>query len=162
MLRASGGAIAALLAVSGCERADHDRSAATVTDTSARDQTATLDLTTRLRTALEQMLRGPSGQPEADDAPSWFSAETADALRSVTVDSTGHATVDFHDLRPLIPNASSSAGGVSLLNELNTTVFRFAGIRSVEYRMEGSCDLFWEWLQYGCRTVTRESAEARR
>lgn len=32
------------------------------------------------------------------------------------------------------------------------------GIGSVEYRMEGSCDLFWEWLQYECRTVTRAAS----
>jgi hypothetical protein len=42
-----------------------------------------------------------------------------------------------------------------LLQELNGTVFQFPEIRSVEYRMEGSCDLFWEWLQYGCRVVAR-------
>lgn len=111
-----------------------------------------------LRAALEERLRGPSTEAEAgaaDDARSILTAETADALRSVTVDSAGHATVDFHDLRPLIPNASSSAGSTLLLNELNATVFGLPEIRSVEYRMEGSCDLFWEWLQYGCHTVTR-------
>lgn len=110
-----------------------------------------------LRTELERLLRGPSAESGAPDTSSWFSAETADALRSVTVDSTGHATVDFHDLRPLIPNASSSAGSTLLLDELNSAVFRVPGIRSVEYRMEGSCDRFWEWLQYACQTVTRAS-----
>lgn len=110
-----------------------------------------------LRTELEGLLRGPSTESGAPDTSSWFSTETADALRSVTVDSTGHATVDFHDLRPLIPNASSSAGSTLLLDELNSAVFRVPGIRSVEYRMEGSCDRFWEWLQYACQTVTRAS-----
>lgn len=141
-LPASGGAIAALLVVFGCEPPQPDRSA-------------------ELRTALEQLLGGPSDSSAAGDATSWFSAETADALRSVTVDSTGHATVDFHDLRPLIPNASSSAGSALLLDELNATVFEIDAIQSVEYRMDGSCDLFWEWLQYGCQTVTRESASQR-
>lgn len=87
-----------------------------------------------------------------------FTAETADALRSVTVDSAGHATVDFHDLRPLIPNASTSAGSAVLMNELRAAVFGVPGIQSVEYRMDGSCYLFWEWLQTECQTVTRESA----
>jgi hypothetical protein len=106
-----------------------------------------------LRAALEQLLRGPSDlQPDAD---SWFSSATADALRSASVDSVGHATVDFADLRALIPNASSSAGSEMLLEELNTTVFSVEGIRSVDYLMEGDCERFWEWLQYSCHTIHR-------
>jgi hypothetical protein len=27
----------------------------------------------------------------------------------------------------------------------------------VEYRMEGSCEAFWEWLQFGCQKVLRPS-----
>lgn len=108
-----------------------------------------------LRAALEHMLRGPSDpQPEEH---SWFSAATADALRSVSVDAAGHATVDFEDLRALIPNASSSAGSAMLLAELNATVFGVEGVRSVDYLMEGSCERFWEWLQYGCQTIHRPS-----
>jgi spore germination protein GerM len=106
-----------------------------------------------LSAALEQVLRGPSDpQPEEH---SWFSSATADALRSVSVDSDGHATVDFEDLRALIPNASSSAGSTMLLEELNTTVFNVEGVRSVDYVMEGSCERFWEWLQYSCQTIYR-------
>ena len=106
-----------------------------------------------LRAALEQLLRGPSDP--RPDVHSWFSSATADALRSVSVDSAGHATVDFEDLRALIPNASSSAGSTMLLEELNTTVFRVEGVRSVDYLIEGGCERFWEWLQYGCHTVHR-------
>ena len=106
-----------------------------------------------LRAALEQLLRGPS-DPEPD-VHSWFSSATADALRSVSVDSAGHATVDFADLRALMPNASSSAGSAMLLEELNTTVFSVEGVRSVDYLMEGGCERFWEWLQYGCHTTHR-------
>ena len=42
-----------------------------------------------LRAALEQLLRGPSN-PQLQEH-SWFSSTTAEALRSVTVDSEGHA-----------------------------------------------------------------------
>ena len=106
-----------------------------------------------LRAALEQLLRGPNDpQP---DVHSWFSSATADALRSVAVDSAGHATVDFEDLRALIPNASSSAGSAALLEELNTTVFSVDGVGSVDYLIEGGCERFWEWLQYSCQTVRR-------
>lgn len=106
-----------------------------------------------LRSALQQLLAGV--QPASDSVHSWFSEETADALRSVAVDSTGHATVDFADLSVLIPNASSSAGSTLLLDQLNSTVFAIEGIESVDYLIEGRCDRFWEWLQYSCRTVER-------
>jgi spore germination protein GerM len=108
-----------------------------------------------LRAALDQLLRGPS-DPQTQEH-SWFSSATTRALRSVSVDSAGHATVDFEDLRALIPNASSSAGSALLLEELNTTVFSVEGVRSVDYLIEGSCDRFWEWLQYGCQTIDRPS-----
>jgi hypothetical protein len=111
-----------------------------------------------LRGSLEALLAGPTAEERAAGIESWFSEETADALRSVTVDSAGHAIVDFTDLRQAIPNAASSTGSRLLLVELNGTVFQFPEVRSVEYRMEGSCDLFWDWLQYGCQTVRREGA----
>ena len=47
-----------------------------------------------------------------------------------------------------------------VLRELNTAVFAVSGITSVEYRVEGSCESFSEWLQYGgCLTYDRDSQE---
>lgn len=109
-----------------------------------------------LRAALDWLVQGPTSEERAAGIRSWFSEETAGVLRSVEVDTSGKAIVDFRDLRPLIPNASSSFGSTLLLQELNGTVFQFPEIESVEYRMEGSCDLFWEWLQYGCQVVGRD------
>lgn len=106
--------------------------------------------TDSLRAALERLA---SGVGES----TWFSGETADVLRSATVDANGHAVVDFVDLRDVIPNASSSAGSIALIEELNATVFSVDGVASVEYRMNGSCPLLGEWLQYGeCLTFDRE------
>lgn len=105
--------------------------------------------------ALALLVRGPTEEEEADGVDSWFSAETAGALRSVDVDADGHAVVDFEGLDALIPNASSSAGSRLLLMQLNGTVFEFPAIESVEYRLDGSCDAFGEWLQTGCVTHTR-------
>ena len=48
-----------------------------------------------------------------------------------------------------------NGGGVQLYGSPFTLTAQ--GIHSVEYRMDGSCDVFWEWLQYGCDVVTRES-----
>lgn len=105
--------------------------------------------------AMRQLLRGPTEAERAAGLHSWFSAETAAALRSAAVDDRGHAVVDFEDLRALIPNASASAGSAMLLRELNATVFAVPSVESVEYRIAGSCDRFWEWLQYGCEVVAR-------
>ncbi len=63
--------------------------------------------------------------------------------------------VDVGDLRPLIPNASTSAGSEMLLAQLGATVFQFPTVASVEYRIEGSCDAFFEWLQRGCEVIER-------
>lgn len=101
-----------------------------------------------LRAALGHLLRGPTAAERAAGIHSWFSSATADALRTVTVQQ-GRAVIDFADLRDVIPNASTSAGSAMLLRELNTTVFEFPSVQTIEYRIEGSCERFWEWLQYG-------------
>jgi hypothetical protein len=108
-----------------------------------------------LEAALRQLLRGPTASERSAGMHSWFSDTTAGALRSVDVDGAGRAVVDFADLRELIPNASTSAGSAMLLRELNATVFAVPSVQSVEYRIEGSCDEFWEWLQYDCQVVAR-------
>lgn len=110
---------------------------------------------TSVEAALAALLRGPTAEERASGVTSWFSATTTGALQSVTVDSAGLAVVDFADLRELIPNAASSAGSAMLLHELNGTVFQFPGIEAVEYRIQGSCSAFWEWLQYDCQRVRR-------
>lgn len=102
-----------------------------------------------LRAALEALLRGPTAEERAERIFSFFSEETGSMLRGVSIDDDGHAVVDFHDLRRVIPNASTSAGSAILLGELNSTVFQFPTVRSVEYRIERDCQAFGEWLQYG-------------
>ena len=46
-------------------------------------------------------------------------------------------------------------GVLLAIEELNAAVFSVPEVRTVEYRMAGSCDRFWNWLQYGCQTVSR-------
>ena len=58
----------------------------------------------------------------------------------------------------LIPNATSSAGSEQLLSSLDSTVFRVPNVTAVEYRLNGSCDAFWEWLQRGCTVVRRPAS----
>jgi hypothetical protein len=76
-------------------------------------------------------------------------------LGSVEVDS-GRVIVDFSDSLPrLIPGAGSSAGSEALLAALDSTIFQFPWAVSAEYRLGGSCEAFWEWLQRECAVVER-------
>ncbi|MGI8759365.1 MAG: GerMN domain-containing protein [Acidimicrobiales bacterium] len=108
-----------------------------------------------LRAALEQLLAGPTDAEHAQGLRSFFSKETAGMLIDVTIGPDGTAVVDLGDLRPVIPNASTSAGSGQLLAQLEATVFQFATVSAVEYRIDGSCEAFWEWLQRSCQTVAR-------
>jgi hypothetical protein len=118
-------------------------------------QPASQNVSAELEASLRDVVRGPTQAERDAGAQSWFSEKTANALKSVTMDAAGHAMVDFEDLRTLIPNASSSAGSEMLLRELNTAVFAFPSVNSVEYRINGSCDVFGEWIQVGCKGYTR-------
>lgn len=111
-----------------------------------------------LRAALRVLLRGPTGSEQARDLTSFFSGATAGALRTIELDG-GRAVVDFEDLSRLAPGASSSAGSRALLDELHATVFEVGSVRSVEYRMEGSCERFRNWLQRPCRIVRRAGTD---
>jgi hypothetical protein len=108
-----------------------------------------------LRASVEALLAGPTEKERDASISSWFSKATAGMLRSATI-TKGHAVLDFGDLRPVIPNASASAGSALLLSQLDATVFQFPSVTSAEYRIGGSCTDFSEWLQFGgCTPRTR-------
>jgi hypothetical protein len=114
-----------------------------------------------LRAALEALLAGPN-QAESDAGLfSHFSEATAAGLNDVTIRSDGTAVVDLSgDLPEAMPNSSSSAASQAILRQLDATVFQFATVQRIEYRLDGSCEAFTEWLQRdACQPVTRQSAE---
>lgn len=113
-----------------------------------------------LEVALEALVAGPTEGEGEDGVHSFFSDETSPIVRSVEIRERT-AVVDFEDFRPLMPGASSSAGGFMLLAELNGTVFANAPVDEVEYRLEGSCDAFWAFLQRACTVVPQPQAERR-
>jgi hypothetical protein len=107
-----------------------------------------------LRAALESLFQGPQAS-DPEGLSSLFSADTAGFLNDVALESDGTAVVD---LAGVVPNANTSAGSQAFLAALNATVFQFPTVQRIEYRLEGSCDAFWEWLQYGaCRLVDRDT-----
>lgn len=108
----------------------------------------------RPRAALAALLRGPTPAEREAGLDSWFSEATAGALRGAEL-RDGFLVVDFEGLDRLIPNASSSLGSLLLISALDSTVFQFPIVDSVEYRLDGSCEALGEWLQTGCDGLRR-------
>lgn len=107
-----------------------------------------------IESAFQLLVAGPSAEEQATGVASFFSRQTEGMVRSVTVDD-GLLTVDFEDLRPVIPNASTSCGHLSLIAQLNGTAFQFEEVERVTYRIEGSCETFFNWLQTDCQEYGR-------
>jgi hypothetical protein len=107
-----------------------------------------------IRATMLELLRGPTDAEKVQGLVSWFSASTADTLRSVSL-LNGELSVDVTGWPALIPNASTSAGSYMLLSQMNQTLFQFDQPEEIWYSLDGGCAAFWEWLQYGCHPVTR-------
>ena len=104
--------------------------------------------------AVLALVGGPTPAEQQRGLSSWFSDTTRHVVRRVQ-EEDGFVVVDFHALPALIPNASSSAGSQQLLTALDSTIFQFPGTDSVEYRLDGSCQAFFEWLQRDCAVRRR-------
>lgn len=107
-----------------------------------------------LRAALDALVAGPTAAEAEDGIVSLFSADTEGVIAGVDLGEDGTAVVDFAEP---VGNASTSAGGGGFLAELNTTIFQFETVERIEYRLQGSCEGFWTWLQSsGCPLVERD------
>lgn len=104
--------------------------------------------------AVRALVVGPTPEEHDDGLRSWFSEETRGVIRRVQA-TDGDVVIDFRDLPGLISGASSSTGSHQLLTALDSTVFQFDWVETAEYRLEGSCDAFWQWLQRQCEVVER-------
>jgi hypothetical protein len=99
-----------------------------------------------LKGAVRALLAGPTKTERARGYGGWFSAKTADHLRSVRI-ARGVAYIDFRTFARDIPNASSSCGSTLLLAQLDRTVTQFPTVRSAVYSFDGSRGAFYAWLQ---------------
>lgn len=97
--------------------------------------------------AVEALLAGPTAQEREQGYGGWFSDATAGSLRSVGL-RDGTVEVDLTDLRPIIPNASTSCGSAGLLAQLDRTLLQFPEVDATRYSIDGSTDDFYGWLQY--------------
>ena len=107
---------------------------------------------------LDELVSGPTDDEITDGASSFFSAATADIVRSVTLDGDGVLSVDFDDVRLSLNNASTSCGSASLLSQLTSTAFQFGEVDRVRFSINGNCSVFFNWLQRECMEFTREGA----
>lgn len=101
-----------------------------------------------LANTLTALLTGPTASEREAGLQSWFSADTADALRSVEIiDGTAH--IDFEDFRTTLSSATSSCGSDILMNQLDGTLEQFPTVQRTLYSFEGDVEAFYEWIQYG-------------
>lgn len=105
--------------------------------------------------SLGQLVAGPTAIERNLGAESFFSSDTADSIRSINLKPDGLLIVDFKDIRSVIPSASASCGSVQLLSSLNATAFQFSVVDRIRYEINGSCDVFFEWLQRECNELPR-------
>lgn len=110
-----------------------------------------------LTKTLEELVKGPDVVERAAGFVSFFSEATTDAFAGVTLNA-GRATIEFRGLEQ-IENISTASGAEFFLANLNANVFQFDTIDAVEYRLNGSCDEFWNLLQAECQLVTRAEWE---
>jgi hypothetical protein len=108
--------------------------------------------------AFDDLVGGPTDDEIADGASSFFSAATADVVRSVTLEGNGVLSIDFEDIRLSLNNASTSCGSSSLLSQLTSTALQFEDVARVRFSINGNCSVFFNWLQRECMEYTRDGA----
>ncbi|MCY7326565.1 MAG: cell wall-binding repeat-containing protein [Microbacteriaceae bacterium] len=106
----------------------------------------TVDAAAPLRPTLEALLTGPTPAEQALGYGGWFSSATEGMLNDVSIESRV-AYADFDDLRPVIPNASTSCGAAGMLSQLESTATQFDTVDDAHYSLVGSGVEFSEWLQ---------------
>lgn len=103
----------------------------------------------RARTALEELLEGPTETERAQGYYSWFSAATSGSLRSVRLADDAFL-VDLRDLREVIPGASSSCGREDFLGQIEATLGQLEPGRPVVLAIEGNPRILYDWLEISC------------
>jgi hypothetical protein len=108
-----------------------------------------------LQAAYAELLKGPNAEEQAAGFQSWFKAETAGALRAVSL-TDGLLVVDLADVRAQLNGASTSAGSRMLVAQLGRTGAQFMAVKRLELQLAGSCQAFGDWIQTGCGVFPAE------
>lgn len=110
-----------------------------------------------MRAAMDQLLAGPTEAEQADGLGTAFLPGASGKLGEVKINSDGEAVVDLPS-GFFGPGVGTTTGSSLLLRQLDTTVFQFPTVGSVEYRLDGSCEAFFEALQLLCQVIERPSS----
>jgi spore germination protein GerM len=101
------------------------------------------------RAALQELFRGPTPEEREAGYRSWFSGSTGAILKDVRIaDRTAY--VDLHDLRQLIPGATSSCGSAEFFAQVEATLKQFPTVERVVLAIEGQPRLFYDWMEMEC------------
>lgn len=113
-----------------------------------------------LTATLRELVKGPSGSELAAGFRSAFSEQTARALIGVEA-AGGRVVVDFQRFvrSPAISNITTSYGGLAFNTVLNANLFQYPQVEEVEYRVDGSCDAYWNAFEATCSIQTRAGFE---
>jgi spore germination protein GerM len=101
------------------------------------------------RAALQELFRGPAPEERAEGYRSWFSEDTRAILKDVRIEGRT-AYVDLHDLRQLIPGATSSCGSAEFFAQVEATLEQFPTVDRVVLAIEGQPRLFYDWMEMEC------------
>lgn len=110
-----------------------------------------------IQATLNALLRGLTEEEIATGLSSVFRPETANSLNSVRLDGSA-LTVDLND-DILVGSYSTSTGSLYFMSELQANLFQFEDVETIEFRLNGSCEAFFNWLQGSCQIQTRADWE---
>ncbi|NND03961.1 MAG: GerMN domain-containing protein [Acidimicrobiia bacterium] len=109
----------------------------------------------RLGATMSELVKGPTDAERALGFGSFFSSDTADAFRGVTI-SDGRAFVDFNPFD--VPEAvmATDQGRQFFVINIAANALQYDSVTSVEIRLGGSCEAFSELIgASGCTVITQ-------
>lgn len=119
-----------------------------------------VDPVTRLEAALVGLLGGPTAAEREAGFVSPFSQATQLVGVRATIDADGSAVVDLGDVRDHLPSLTADESR-AVVAQLAATAFGIEEVSAVEFRIEGSCDDFREWVGASCDAIERSDWERR-
>jgi len=102
-----------------------------------------------IKTALQELFKGPSESEKRDGYASSFSSSTQDILKNVKLENDA-LYINLIDIRQLISSAGSSCGGAHFFASINKTVKQFLTDEKIIFAIENNPETFYEWTQIGC------------
>jgi len=109
----------------------------------------------RLGATMTELVKGPTDAERALGFGSFFSSDTADAVRGVTI-SDGRAFVDFNSFE--VPEAvtATDQGRQFFVINIAANALQYESVTSVEIRLNGSCEAFSQLIgATGCTVISQ-------